>query len=198
MSTSWKLLLAMLACNPLVSNADALHDRLAKNGVAASTTWQTDAEDLLCVATRNEVGETNRLRCYSKSKADPVASFDIEPGLIQIQVLGLVGGPLVLSWGTGSGYAFSAYAYQSGKVKEVWSSGSFMPFETFWGDDQAESMVVALAEPSWVEIHGEKEKVAGTAQLFVWRDSKFIDLGTSAWKDRQQYAAARLRARAGK
>jgi hypothetical protein len=53
-------------------------------------------------------------------------------------------------------------------------------------------MVLALAEPSWVEMNGEKEKIAGTARLFVWTDSAFKELGVSPWKDRQQYAAAHV------
>ena len=183
------LLLASVICVASAATADALHDRLAKDGIAAATTWQTSAEDLLCAVTKNASGETNKLRCYSRTKADPIATFDIDPGLIQLQVLGRVDGPLIASWGTGSGYGYAAYAYRDGVVKRVWSDGSFLPFEALWADARAESMVLVLAEPAWVEVNGEKEKVAGEARLFAWKDSSFTDIGTSAWKDRQKYAA---------
>jgi hypothetical protein len=189
------LLLATMTYAAIPASADALHDRLASDGVVASVTWQTASEDLLCVATKNDPGETNKIRCYTKSKTAPIASIEIEPGLIQLQVLGLVDGPLIASWGTGSGFAYAAYAYRNGAVKKIWDSGSFMPFESFWADAQGEYLVLALPEPSWIDINGEKEKVAGTATLLLWKDSTFIELGTSPWKDRLQVATTRVESR---
>jgi len=102
------------------------------------------------------------------------------------------GTPLLVTAGTGSGYAFECYVYAQGQVKKVWEGGSFLPFEIFSTDAEASNVVVALAEPEWTEIRGVKVKVAGKAQLFMWTGTTFKSLGEAAWGDR--FSAVKSRA----
>jgi hypothetical protein len=98
---------------------------------------------------------------------------------------------LLVTAGTGSGYAFECYVYTHGQVRKVWEGDSFLPFEIFSTDDVASNVVVALAQPEWTEIRGKKVTIAGKAQLFLWAGDTFSSLGEAAWGDRFSVTATR-------
>jgi hypothetical protein len=176
---------------------DPLHDILARHRVKSEIVWRTQDEDLLCAVVEHGNGAdvSEKLACYSNAQDAPVASFEVEPGLIQLQVLGLVGGPLIASWGTGSGYYFVAYAFSAGKVVKVWDGGSYLPFEWFTVDATGAATVIALAQPRWSETaNGGKEKIAGRGELFLWDGGTFQPLGTVPWAKRFEAALTTAKA----
>jgi hypothetical protein len=172
----------------------SLHDILARHGVRSVVVWRTKNEDLLCAITEGtEKGSADgaTLACYSNAANDPLATFRVDPGNLQLEVLGLIGGPLIATWGTGSGYLYRAYAMRNGHIVKVWESGSFMPAESFTVDLRGTSFVIALAEPKWeATSSGAKEKVPGMARLFQWRDGEFVNLGQAPWSERVNFATA--------
>ena len=196
MKNCWVKWICLGLLSTATLGADPLHEVLAKNSVIAVVTWRTAIEDLYCAATLDDSVRSNAttvLACYSKSKDSPIFTTRLNPGLVQLEVLGLIDGPLLASWGTGSGYGFAAFAYEQGKVKKVWSGGSYLPFEMYWADPSANSFILSLADPAWVEVNGEKERVAANAELLLWQDGKFKTLGTVPWNERHRVSTANVK-----
>jgi hypothetical protein len=90
------LLMVALLFTSTSSGRDAsLHDILARHGVRSVVIWRTKDENLLCSITEGAAEGSDdgaTLACYSNAANDPVATFRVDPGILQVEVLGLMGG----------------------------------------------------------------------------------------------------------
>jgi hypothetical protein len=195
MTRIFLIFLFVLMCRDLFAANPDWQNVFLSQRIRAAVVWETDDGNLLCGAQEKGQGVSISvsLSCFSEASGGEkrVSSLALHPGTVDMRVVPTDGAPLFVTAGTGSGFAFECFVYTHGQVKKVWEGGSFLPFETFSTDDIASNVVIALAQPEWALIRGEKVKVAGRAQLFLWTGNMLKSLGESAWAERFSVARAR-------
>jgi hypothetical protein len=187
----------VLTCVPIVAFcSESTSAPESMPTVLFATMWETPEHEYHCAVTLRGSGADakDELTCYQQSGIRALSVL-LDPGIVGIHVVGLVGGPLVVSWQTGSGYLFRAYAdNHDGTIAPIWEAGSFMPAEWFSLDAVASTNAVALAQPGWRKgADGIRQKYPKVARVFAIESARFRLLGECAWSQRFIWASSHVR-----